>query len=130
MERSALPQGTIRLVGVVIALIALLTTLLSGLANGLVDDGISGLRQLRLTHLAFQPDAKKSFSRSELGEANLKPWQNLKGAEVSALGVSFLQRKDSVEFNHRPRCVRRAGQQLLAPRVRHTIRSQVHPELC
>ncbi|HTN99625.1 MAG TPA: hypothetical protein VL068_03020, partial [Microthrixaceae bacterium] len=48
-------KGRFVLVGAVIALIALLTTLLSGLANGLVDDGISGLRELPLTHLAFQP---------------------------------------------------------------------------
>lgn len=82
-------KGRFVLVGVVIALIALLTTLLSGLANGLVDDGISGLRGLPLTHLAFQPGAKDSFTRSSLDESNLKPWQDLKGAEASALGVSF-----------------------------------------
>lgn len=34
-------------------LVALMATLLSGLANGLVDDGISGLRNLPLTNLAF-----------------------------------------------------------------------------
>lgn len=82
-------KGRFVLVGVVIALIALLTTLLSGLANGLVDDGISGLRELPLTHLAFQPGAKDSFTRSSLDEDNLKPWRDVKGAETSALGVSF-----------------------------------------
>ena len=62
------------LVGVVIGLVGLLTTLLSGLATGLVDDGISGLRGLPLTHLALQPGAESSFSRSTLRPENLEPW--------------------------------------------------------
>lgn len=78
------------LVGVVIALVALLTTLLSGLATGLVDDGISGLRRLPLTHLAFQPGAESSFSRSTLQPENLEPWERAEGVEVAPLGVSFL----------------------------------------
>ena len=81
------------LVGVVIALVALLTTLLSGLATGLVDDGISGLRGLPLTHLALQPGAESSFSRSTLRPANLKPWKAAEGVEVAPLGVSFFNAK-------------------------------------
>ncbi len=81
------------LVGVVIALVALLTTLLSGLAAGLVDDGISGLRGLPLTHLALQPGAESSFSRSTLRPANLEPWQDAEGVEVAPLGVSFFNAK-------------------------------------
>ncbi len=77
------------LVGVVIALVALLTTLLSGLAAGLVDDGISGLRSLPLTHLAMQPGGDASFSRSTLTETNLEPWTRVPGVEVAPLGVSF-----------------------------------------
>jgi putative ABC transport system permease protein len=81
------------LVGVVIALVALLTTLLSGLASGLVDDGISGLRGLPLTHLALQPGAQHSFSRSSLTDAELQPWQEAatdgSGLQVAPLGVSF-----------------------------------------
>lgn len=82
-------KGRFALVGVVIALIALLTTLLSGLASGLVDDGISGLRGLPLTHLALQPGAESSFSRSTLTERNLAPWQDAEGVEAAPLGVSF-----------------------------------------
>ena len=40
-------RGRFALMGSVIALVAVLTVLLSGLATGLVDDGISGLRALR-----------------------------------------------------------------------------------
>lgn len=86
-------KGRFVLVGVVIGLIGLLTTLLSGLATGLVDDGISGLRALPMTHLAFQPGAQSSFSRSSLTEKNLEPWKNVDGIEVAPLGVSFFNAK-------------------------------------
>jgi hypothetical protein len=82
-------RGRFALVGVVIALVGLLTTLLSGLASGLVDDGISGLRGLPLTHLALQPGGDRSFSRSTLTEDHLGPWTEEPGVEVAPLGVSF-----------------------------------------
>lgn len=86
-------KGRFALVGTVIALVAFMATLLSGLANGLVDDGISGLRRLPLTHLAFQPGAQSTFSRSTLTDTNLDAWKQAPGVEASALGVSFLNAK-------------------------------------
>lgn len=83
-------RGRFVLVGVVIALIASLTTLLSGLANGLVDDGISGLRQLPMTNIVFQHGAAETFSRSTLTDKELADWQNADGVESSAMGVSFV----------------------------------------
>ena len=77
------------LVGVVIGLVGLLTTLLSGLASGLVDDGISGLRGLPMTHLALQPGSESSFSRSTLRSENLEPWTTAEGVEAAPLGMSF-----------------------------------------
>ena len=93
-------RGRFVLVGVVIGLVALLTTVLSGLATGLVNDGISGLRALPLTHLALQPGSQSSFSRSTLTDANLRPWEEHaartgSGLEVSPLGVSFFNAKRS-----------------------------------
>lgn len=82
-------KGRFVLVGGVIMLVALLSATLSGLANGLVDDGISGLRRLPLTHLAFQPGADANFSRSMLNESNLEPWTEKLGKDASPLGVSF-----------------------------------------
>jgi putative ABC transport system permease protein len=61
-----------------------------------VNDGISGLRRLPLTHLALQTGAQSSFSRSTLTDANLAPWQEraTRGEiEVSPLGVSFFNAK-------------------------------------
>ncbi|MEZ5379635.1 MAG: ABC transporter permease [Acidimicrobiales bacterium] len=77
------------LVAAVVGLIALMATLLSGLAVGLVDDGISGVRRLPVTDIAFQDGADAVFSRSTLNDANLDPWTE-SGLEVSPLGVTFL----------------------------------------
>ena len=72
-------RGRFALVGLVIALVALMTTLLTGLAAGLVDDGVSGLRQLPMTQLAMEPSSGGTFSRSVLKEENLQPWQRVEG---------------------------------------------------
>ena len=82
-------KGRFALVGLVVALVALLSTFLTGLANGLVDDGISGLRGLPLTHLSFLPDSGSSFSRSTLNDEHLEAWERVEGAESSPVGVSF-----------------------------------------
>lgn len=87
-------KGRFALVGVVIGLIAFLATMLAGLANGLVDDGISGLRALPLTDLAFQENADAAFSRSILSPEDLTAFEQVDGAEVTPIGVSF--------FNARP----------------------------
>ena len=83
-------RGRFALVGSVIALVALLATLLSGLATGLVDDGISGLRALPITHLAFQRGAESSFSRSVLGPEDLRAFEGVPGLRVTRIGVSFV----------------------------------------
>jgi putative ABC transport system permease protein len=77
------------LLGVVVALVALLSTVLSGLATGLVSDGISGLRALPLDHLALQEGAESTFSRSTLGEDDLARLQDLPGVEATPLGAGF-----------------------------------------
>jgi len=59
-------KGRFLLMGLVVALIALLGVLLAGLSEGLVDDGTSGLDALPLTHMAFQRGAESTFSRSFL----------------------------------------------------------------
>lgn len=86
-------RGRFVLVGLVISLVALMTTLLSGLASGLVDDGISGLRQLPLTHLAMEEGSGGTFSRSTLTAENLAAWRDVAGVEASPIGVSFVNAK-------------------------------------
>ena len=82
-------RGRFALVGAVIALVSLLAGLLSGLATGLVDDGISGLRRLPLTHVAFQEGSGSEFSRSSLGPDQLAAWQDRLGDDAAPVGLSF-----------------------------------------
>lgn len=82
-------RGRFLLVGGVIALLALLSTVLSGLASGLVDDGISGLRALPITHLAFQKGAESAFSRSTLTPESLAAFDR-DGVDATPVGVSFV----------------------------------------
>ena len=88
-------KGRFALVGLVIGLVALMATLLSGLANGLVDDGISGLRRLPATDLAFQDGADSTFSRSTLRPDSLAVFEGVDGVEATPIGVSFLNARRS-----------------------------------
>lgn len=76
------------LVAAVVALVAVLSTIVVGLADGLVQQGTSGLRALSLDHLAFQPHSQATFSRSSLDEKQLATWSE--HATASPLGVSFV----------------------------------------
>lgn len=78
------------LVGLVVGLVAVLSTVLSALATGLVSDGISGLRGLPLTHLAFEPGSGAVFTRSTLDARALEAWRATPGVEASPLGVAFV----------------------------------------
>lgn len=78
------------LVAMVVALVSVLSTVLTGLANGLVTDGISGLRALPLTHLAFAPGSDATFSRSTLGPEALESWKREPDVKATPIGVSFV----------------------------------------
>lgn len=91
----AAAKGRFVLVGVVISLIAFLATMLAGLANGLVDDGISGLRALPLTHLAFAENSQAVFSRSILTADELGAYESLAGVEATPIGVSFVNARQA-----------------------------------
>lgn len=86
-------RGRFALVGLVVALVALLGTLLSGLATGLTNDGISGLRGLPLDYLAFQAGSDTTFSRSSLDEKQLDTYAKGVDGKTSAIGVSFFNAK-------------------------------------
>ncbi len=78
------------LVGTVIALVAMLSTVLVGLTEGLVEDGTSGLSSLPLDHLAMQEGSEAVFSRSTLEHEALERWREVDGAQASPIGVSFV----------------------------------------
>ncbi len=72
--------------GVVVALIAILMVLLSGLTVGLVNDGVSGLQRLPATSLAVQDGVSKdsAFSRSVVSTDAVETWREQPGVEDAA----------------------------------------------
>jgi putative ABC transport system permease protein len=75
-------RGRFALMGAVVALIAVLGVLLSGLASGLADAGISGLRALPVSHLAFDAKATgEQFSRSTVEAEDWETWSDAPGVE-------------------------------------------------
>lgn len=94
LRELAFAKGRFTLMGVVIALIAILMVLLSGLSAGLVNDGVSGLKSLpSSTAFAFDEGTKQdnAFSRSVVDEDQLATWQDQPGvAEASPMGVSIV----------------------------------------
>lgn len=88
-------KGRFALVGLVIGLVALMATLLSGLANGLVDDGISGLRRLPMSSIAFQKGSQSTFTRSTLTPDALDRFKGANGVEATPIGVSFVNARRS-----------------------------------
>lgn len=81
------------LVGLVVVLVSFLTTVLGGLADGLVSDGISGVRALPFDHMAFEKGARATYSRSVLGDDDLTAFQATAGVEATPVGVTFTNAK-------------------------------------
>lgn len=94
LRELAFARGRFSLMGVVIALIAVLMVLLSGLSAGLVNDGVSGLKSLPAsTAFAFDAGTKEdnAFSRSVVDEEQLAAWREQPGvAEASPMGASIV----------------------------------------
>ncbi|TIC87420.1 ABC transporter permease [Nocardioides sp. GY 10113] len=92
LRELSFARGRFALMGSVVALIAILMVLLSGLSVGLVNDGVSGLQRLPVTSLAFQEDVSKdaAFTRSVVSPDAVKTWQGQPGVEEAApLGVAL-----------------------------------------
>ncbi len=81
----AFARGRFALMGLVIALIAVLGVMLTGLATGLATDGISGLRAMPVTHLAFESAATGDlFSRSTVTLDDVAAYASAPGVEQAA----------------------------------------------
>lgn len=86
-------RGRFTLMGIVIALIAVLVVLLSGLSSGLVNDGVSGLKSMPATAFAFDKGTitDNAFSRSLVDRKQLSAWQNTDGIDsAEPMGVSIV----------------------------------------
>ncbi|MEV0396429.1 ABC transporter permease [Polymorphospora rubra] len=80
------------LMGSVVALIAVLMVLLSGLSSGLVNDGVSGLQRLPVTAFAFDRDTKldSAFSRSVVNTQQVDQWRQQPGVREATLFGNML----------------------------------------
>lgn len=85
------------LMGAVVALIAVLMVLLSGLSSGLVVDGVSGLMRSPIHALAFEEGTKtdSAFTRSEVTTRQRDAWAAQDDvAEAELLGTSIVNAKN------------------------------------
>jgi putative ABC transport system permease protein len=93
LRELAFARGRFALMGAVVALIAVLMVLLSGLAVGLTNDGVSGLQRMDVTSFAFQKDVSESsaFSRSVVGPDAVDAWKDVDGvAQATAFGNTLV----------------------------------------
>ena len=68
----AFAKGRFLLMGLVIALVAFLVTILSGMSAGLIKNNISGLIELPATHIAFEYNDRPSYRNTK--HASLALW--------------------------------------------------------
>lgn len=86
-------RGRFVIMGAVIALIAILTVLLSGLSVGLRQDGVSGLQRMDVTSFAFQKDVAEgsAFSRSVVDLGAVDIWKDQPGvADAAPFGNTLI----------------------------------------
>ncbi|MFR9796971.1 ABC transporter permease [Streptomyces sp. MS06] len=73
-------RGRFALIAAVVGMIAVLGVILSGLASGLADSGISALRALPVSHIAFDKSATgELFSRSTVTTDTAHRWAGQRG---------------------------------------------------
>jgi putative ABC transport system permease protein len=76
-------KGRFLLMALVVSLVAFLTTLLSGLAAGLIKNNISGLIELDVTHLAFEYNNKPSYRNSMIDREMWESWRAVDGVAAA-----------------------------------------------
>ena len=85
-------RGRFALIGSVVVMIAFLGVILSGLASGLAGSGISSLRALPITNLAFAKTASgELFSQSTVDQTTWQSWAAQPGVrKAEPLGQSLV----------------------------------------
>jgi putative ABC transport system permease protein len=75
----AFAKGRFLLMATVVALVAFLMTLLSGLATGLIRNNISGLMALDVSHIAFEYNEKPNYRNSMIDREMWEGWRKQPG---------------------------------------------------
>ena len=78
----AFAKGRFLLMGLVIALVAFLMTLLSGLSAGLIKNNISGLMELEATHIAFEYDDRPNYRNTMIERESWEGWAEQDGVRA------------------------------------------------
>jgi putative ABC transport system permease protein len=78
-------RGRFLLMGTVVGLISVLAVVLTGLTSGLASDNVSGLRDLPVTHFAFQRGVEGDlYSRSTVSSGTTQQWSGTPGVRRAA----------------------------------------------
>ena len=72
-------KGRFFLMSMIIALVAFLMTLLSGLSSGLIKNNISGLMQIDATHIAFEYNERPNYRNSMIEREMWEGWRDSPG---------------------------------------------------
>ena len=76
-------KGRFLLMGIVVALVSFLVTMLSGLSAGLVKANISGLMALPATHIAFEYTDHPSYRNTMVERYMWEGWANAAGVKAA-----------------------------------------------
>src|SRR5689334_20522511 len=98
LRELAFARTRFGLMGAVIALIAVLMVLLSGLSSGLVVDGVSGLMRSPIGAIAFSEGTKtdSAFTRSEVTRDQAQTWAARDDvADAELLGTAIVNAKNA-----------------------------------
>lgn len=93
LRELAFARTRFGLMGAVVALVAVLVVLLSGLSSGLVVDGVSGLMRSPVQAVAFSEGTRtdSAFTRSEVTAAQRDAWAEREDvADAELLGTSIV----------------------------------------
>lgn len=85
------------LMGVVLALMAILIVIISGLTAGLVNDGVSGLKAMKANAMAFEEGTKtdSAFTRSVVETDQVDTFLDQEGVEgATPMGLSIVNAKN------------------------------------
>lgn len=97
-------RGRFGLMGAVVGLIAMLMVMLSGLASGLVNDGVSGLKSLPVTAFAFDEGTRtdNAFSRSVVDAEQIDAWKaqpGIRHADPVGAGMTNATTSDGTQID-------------------------------
>jgi putative ABC transport system permease protein len=92
----AFAKGRFLLMGLIVAMVAFLTTILTGLSSGLIKNNISGLMELDITHIAFEYNDHPSYRNSMVEREMWEAWEGQPGVlAVAPMGHTMFNARSS-----------------------------------